>query len=75
MISTLSHLKRNRFFSGKLLTAEDFALEQEYVRERLKRHNRYLHGFGVVFGLEVSRNRKAIVISPGLAIDCQSCAA
>ena len=71
MIATLRHLKRNRFFSGKLLTAEDLELEQEYFRERLKRHNRYLHGFGVVFGLEVSRSGSAVVISPGLAIDCQ----
>ena len=71
MIATLRYLKRNRFFSGKLLTAEDLALEQEYFSEKLKRHNRYLHGFGVVFGLEVSRSDSAVVISPGLAIDCQ----
>jgi len=71
MIATLRHLKRNRFFSGKLLTAEDLALDQEYFREKLKRHNRSLHGFGVVFGLEVSKSGRDVVISPGLAIDCQ----
>ena len=71
MIATLRHLKRNRFFSGKLLTTEDLALEQEYFREKLKQHNRHLHGFGVVFGLEVSRSGGAVIISPGLAIDCQ----
>lgn len=71
MIATLRYLKRNRFFSGKLLTAEDLELEQEYFREKLKRHNRYLHGFGVVFGLEVSKSARDVVISPGLAIDCQ----
>ena len=71
MIATLRYLKRNRFFSGKLLTAEDLALEQEYFREKLKRHNRYLHGFGIVFGLEVSKSGSAVVIAPGLAIDCQ----
>jgi hypothetical protein len=71
MIPSLRHLKRNRFFSGKLLTAEDLALEQEYFRERQKRHNRYLHGFGIVFGLAVSRSGSAVVIAPGLAIDCQ----
>jgi len=71
MIATLRRLKRNRFFSGRLLTAEDLELEQEYFREKLKRHNRYLHGFGIVFGLEVSKGRSAVVVSPGLAIDCQ----
>jgi hypothetical protein len=72
MIATLRHLKRNRFFSGKLLTQQDLELEQDYFRERLKRHNRYLHGFGVVFGLKVSkRGRTTIIVSAGLAIDCQ----
>ena len=71
MIATLRYLKRNRFFSGKLLTAEDLELEQEYFRERLKRHNRYLHGFGVVVGLDVSKSGGDVVISAGLAIDCQ----
>jgi hypothetical protein len=71
MIATLRYLKRNRFFSGKLLTAEDLELEQEYFRERLKRHNRYLHGFGVVVGLEVSKRGGNVVITSGLAIDCQ----
>lgn len=54
MIANLQYTKRNRFFAGRLLTAEDLKLEQEYLREKQKRHNRYLHGFGVVFGLEVS---------------------
>jgi hypothetical protein len=71
MIAGLRYLKRNRFFLGRLLTPEDLELEQEYFREKLKRHNRYLHGFGIVFGLEVSRSGKNVVISPGLAIDCQ----
>ncbi len=63
---------RNRFFTGKLLTAEDLELEQQYVREKLKRHNRNLHGFGVVSGLAVSRSSGNVVtITPGLAIDCQ----
>ncbi|MCM3871603.1 MAG: hypothetical protein ND895_13040 [Pyrinomonadaceae bacterium] len=71
MISSLRYLKRNRFFTGKFMTVEDLTAEQEYVREKQKRHNRYLHGFGVVFGLEVSKSGSAVVISTGLAIDCQ----
>ena len=31
-----------------------FSLEQDYVRRRLRRLNRELHGFGVVRGLETS---------------------
>lgn len=71
MIASLRYLNRNRFCAGKILTAEDLQLEQEYFREKLKRHNRNLHGFGVVFGLEVSKSAGAVFISPGLAIDCE----
>lgn len=71
MIASLRYLNRNRYFAGKILTAEDLQLEQEYFREKLKRHNRYLHGFGVVFGLEVSKSAGGVLILPGLAIDCE----
>ena len=64
-------LKRSRFFSGKLLTLEDLALEQQYLREKLKRHNRSLHGFGIVSGLKVTVNSRQIVVEPGLALDCE----
>ncbi len=64
-------LTRNRFFAGKLLTPEDLELEQQYFREKLKRHNRYLHGFGVVTGLAVSQSASNVTVSEGLAIDCE----
>ena len=71
-MNTVFHvLKRNRFFTGQLLTAEDLELEQQYFREKLKRHNRSLHGFGVVGGLELSITEGKIHLSPGLALDCQ----
>jgi hypothetical protein len=66
-----SSLKRPRFFSGKLVTPEDLELEQQYFREKLKRHNRSLHGFGIVSGLKVSVSSGQIVVEPGLALDCE----
>jgi hypothetical protein len=63
-------LKRPRFFTGQMLTAESFKLEQEYFREKLKRHNRALHGFGIVSGLNVSVQSGQIIVEPGLALDC-----
>lgn len=70
----LRPLKRVHYFSGKLLSAEDFTAEQEYLLEKFRRHNRYLHGCGVVIGLDVSVSGDAaagfqIVVSPGYAID------
>ena len=47
-------LARVNFFSGQLLSADDFQAEQDYFRARLRRHNRLLLGVGIVRGLEVS---------------------
>jgi hypothetical protein len=67
-------LERPRYFLGQLLGVDDFKLEQDYVRERLRRLNRELHGSGVVRGLEVSvqsENSGAgerVVVTPGFAL-------
>src|SRR5262245_46747435 len=66
-----SQLERVRYFAGKLLTAEEFESDQEYHLARFRRHNRFLHGWGIVTGLRVSTDGKTtIAIEPGLAIDC-----
>src|SRR6266849_5409362 len=49
----LQCLCRPRFFAGQLLTDDDLSLLNNYVVEKNKLHNRYLHGWGVVCGLEV----------------------
>ena len=64
-------LKRPRFFPGKLVTPADLELEQEYFLKKLKRHNRSLHGFGIVSGLKVTVSSGQIVVQPGLALDCE----
>jgi hypothetical protein len=67
-------LSRPRFFAGKLLTADDLDQEQSYHRTKHRRHNRLLHGVGIVSGLGVglepnpSGGDPAIVVSPGVAI-------
>jgi hypothetical protein len=64
-------IKRLRYFTGQVLTAENLGLEQKYFREKLKRHNRALHGFGIVSGLKVIVDAGKIIVEPGLALDCQ----
>jgi len=64
-------LQRPRFFFGKLLTAEDLAQEQQYVLDKFKRHNRSLHGFGIVSGLKVTTKSGKIAVDTGLALDCE----
>lgn len=46
--------ERLNYFYGQMLGAADFRSEQAYFREKLKLHNRCLHGYGVVCGLEIT---------------------
>jgi hypothetical protein len=65
-------LERPNYFTGRLLGAADFTAEQSYFLDRLRRHNRLLHGYGVVCGLQVRCADPAsavITIDPGYAID------
>jgi hypothetical protein len=69
--------KRVNYFNGMLLTEQDFADEQNYIREKLKLHNR-LYGTGVVWGLSLkkdcvkvgSEEITKIFIRRGIALDC-----
>jgi hypothetical protein len=47
-------LERVNYFPRQLLTADDMIADQDYFREKMRRHNRYLHGWGVVCGLTVT---------------------
>ena len=69
-MSTGNDFQRNHYFAGKIMTAEDFSTEQDYFLGKLRRHNRYLHGWGVVRGFEVSLRGDKIVVTPGVAVDC-----
>ena len=68
--------ERLRYFTGRHMTARDFADEQSYHRSHRLLHNRMLHGWGIVCGLEVRhhpnpdcRDRR-VVVRCGMAIDC-----
>jgi len=63
--------QRPNFFSGRLLTADDLAQEQLYLLDKFKRHNRTLHGFGIVSGLKVTARANQVHITPGVALDCE----
>ncbi len=66
----LECLCRPRFFAGQLLTEEDLNRLEHYVVEKNKLHNRYLHGSGVVCGLEVvcSPCHNVVHVKPGYAL-------
>lgn len=68
-------LERLRYFNRQLLTADDLRAEQAYFREKLRRHNRFLHGWGVVCGcaVEVVANARdwAVRVCPGYVVGPQ----
>jgi hypothetical protein len=45
--------ERPRYFPRQIITPDDLTLEQDYFRNKLRRHNRLMHGWGVVCGAKV----------------------
>lgn len=62
--------ERNKYFYGKLLSVDDFDLEQRYENNKRRMVNRFLHGAGVVAGLNVVRiDERTISLESGFALD------
>src|SRR5262249_40230338 len=55
---TTDTLRRLNPYEGLCLTAQDLADEQFYHRRALQRHALYMHGFGVVQGLQVELEQR-----------------
>lgn len=71
--SLLPAFTRNNYFFGKLLTASDFRMEQEYFINKMRLLNRLIHGTGIVCGLKVKIGSSAgiIEVSEGFALDAE----
>lgn len=67
--SDMPVLTRPNYFAGQLLSVDDLRTEQRYQRDRARLHNRLLHGWGVVDGLEARSSGGQIIVSPGMALD------
>jgi hypothetical protein len=65
----LLYLERVRFFPRQLITHEDLIQLQEYFRNKMHRHNRLLHGWGVVCGAKVHQTGSyQITIEPAYVL-------
>lgn len=42
--------ERPRYFPRQVITADDLTADQDYFRDKLRRHNRMLHGWGIRCG-------------------------
>src|SRR4051794_5072174 len=66
-------LERVRYFARQLLTPEDLTTDQDHVRAKFRRHNRFLHGWGVVCGAAVRPGKDdwVVTIDPGYLLGPQ----
>jgi hypothetical protein len=60
-------IERPRFFARQLVTPDDLTLGQDYLRNKMRRIIRYLHGWGVVCGsrVDVSKQPWKVIIRTG----------
>lgn len=71
----LERFVRNRYFHGKLMTARDMQLDQEYHADRLETLAQHATGTGAVCGLSPSVSQEAVgedlkvTVEPGYALD------
>lgn len=72
-VSALDPNKRVNYVHGLVLGVDEFKQQEFYLLEKDRLHNRTLHGYGTVCGLNVSQSEvstgREIRITPGLAIN------
>lgn len=68
--SELVGLERTRFFARQLIGPDDLTQDQTYFREKSRRHNRLLHGWGIACGACVAAGTGAceVVVEPGYVL-------
>ncbi len=69
--SSKNNLKRNNYFKGKLLSAEDFIAEQNYLSDKIRKLSAQTNGYGVIEGFKVENisQKRHITIGAGSAVD------
>ena len=73
--SILDPYKRVKYTNGLILGVDEFVQEELYLSEKNRLHNRALHGYGTICGLDVSIQQgdtgPEVIVAPGLAINPQ----
>ena len=72
-LNELNIKERLNYVLGQVLGVKDFQQEQAYFLHKSRRHNRSLHGYGTIWGLDVTVETEddalEIQVFPGLAVD------
>ncbi len=64
--------KRMNYFDGLFLKSEDYRQDKDYIKRVQGLHNRYLHTWGIVAGLEVKpvlESSMEVAVTEGVALD------
>src|SRR5262245_52090872 len=70
-------LERPRYYPRQIIRSDDLTQGQDYCRQRLRRHSRALHGWGVVYGATVRPKfdndtfARQVTIDPGFILTPQ----
>lgn len=68
--TTIFPFERNRYFYGKLLSVDDFELEQKYYNDKRRMLNQFISGAGVIAGMHVVKvDEHTISVETGCALD------
>ncbi|MBR1629527.1 MAG: hypothetical protein IJ679_09760, partial [Lachnospiraceae bacterium] len=68
--TNLFPFERNNYYYGKLLSAEDFELEQRYFNDKRRMLSRLMYGCGVLAGLSVvDVDEQTVSVEAGVALD------
>lgn len=68
--STAVGRERTRYFARQLVGAEDLTQDQVYAREKSRRHNRMLHGWGIACGARVRQGDRPgqVIVEAGYVL-------
>jgi hypothetical protein len=65
-------LERTHFFPRQLIGPDELTQDQIYFRDKVRRHNRLLHGWGIVCGARVKGAKGCeVVVEPGYILGPQ----
>jgi len=67
---SFSPVKRMQYFDGLFLKEDEFKLDQSYHTRMRQLHNGYLHSWGIVTGLEVTKTGVSkVTVAEGMALN------
>src|SRR5262249_24031849 len=68
-IGRMSLLLRPKFNENELLTSSDLNAEQLYQLDLARKHRAAAHLYGVVSGLQITKNASGVSVECGYAVD------